>query len=304
MKLTQKYRPDSLDDIIGQDDLIESLKDTAQNKDTVPDLLLLGPPGNGKTSIAHAFAQEVDLPLQEYNASDERGIDTIRDKIKSQAFSSGERMILLDEADSLTKDAQQALRRIMEKSNVPFVLTGNQSSKIIPAIKSRTADFHLDPLGRDELRKIILKVLMGEGFEKEEIKEKKKVIDMLIERVRGDARKAVNYIETLFSQEMELTPANLETLFPKKIGKDLIELAYQGNFEEAKKRLENGDVDIEQLYDSIEELDVERYVKIKLFKDLGQVERNMQVGCSPKIQLTRFLSTAWIANHIPKEGGK
>lgn len=302
MGLTEKYRPETLDEVLGQDELVENLKDVAKNNESVPNLLLLGPPGNGKTTIAHAFAKEVGLPLQEYNASDERGIKTVQNKIKSLAYSSGKRLILLDESDSMTREAQQALRRIMEKSNVPFILTGNDENKIIPAIKSRTALFYLKPLDNDDLRKIILKVLLGEGYTKEKIKAKKDVVNILIEEVRGDARKAINYIETLLGEDMDLTPANLKTRFPGKVGGAMIMKAYEGNFEEAREELENKNINIEQLYQTISDLDIERYIKIKLFRELGQIERNLQVGCSPKIQLTRFLSTVWISTHMPKGG--
>jgi len=151
LPLSEKYRPKKLDEVLNQEHVIKVLKKFVERKD-IPHLLFIGPAGVGKTTVAHALANELGWRIVEFNASDERGIQVIREDIKNIAFSRGKKIILLDEADSLTEDAQQALRRIMEKcvsAGTRFILTGNFEWKIIDPIKSRCAIFHFDRIPRE-----------------------------------------------------------------------------------------------------------------------------------------------------------
>lgn len=120
----------------------------------VPDLLLHGPPGTGKTTTAHAISYEIGADIYEFNASDERGIDFIRTRVKQVATQRGygeHTIILLDEADGLTKQAQDALRRIIETGHALFIMTANESANIIPALKSRCVSYKFRPYNAEEV---------------------------------------------------------------------------------------------------------------------------------------------------------
>jgi DNA polymerase III delta prime subunit len=136
--------------------------------DSPQNLLLHGAPGLGKTSAAYIIAEYLGLQVFEYNASDERGIEFIRNKLKRVAQATnlwdGGRLILLDEADGLTKPAQDSLKRIMEKSNCWWILTCNDQSKIIPAIKSRCVMFKFRPYEVKHVRAYIEHLIIRQGI--------------------------------------------------------------------------------------------------------------------------------------------
>ncbi|XP_046913200.2 LOW QUALITY PROTEIN: replication factor C subunit 4 [Dermatophagoides farinae] len=205
----EKYRPSRLDDIVYQNEIVNSLKSIiASNACNLPNFLFYGPPGTGKTSTIIALSKQLfgvehyKNRVLELNASDERGIQVIRDKVKSFAqrtISNNNqvaaiKIIVLDECDSMTKDAQSALRRIMEKysATTRFCLICNYVSKIIDPIISRCTVYRFKPLKTDLVKATLLKVGHQEGF-----KVSDKTLDILIEISEGDLRKAITLIQTL-----------------------------------------------------------------------------------------------------------
>ena len=159
----EKYRPSTLDDLVAHKEIIGVLRRLIQ-ADKLPHTLLYGPPGTGKTSTILAAARDMyganfKAMTLELNASDDRGIDVVRNQIKEFAgtrrlFSRGIKLIILDEADMMTNDAQFALRRVIEKytSNARFCLICNYANKIIPALQSRCTKFRFAPLAPDQVR--------------------------------------------------------------------------------------------------------------------------------------------------------
>ncbi|CAI2171756.1 4020_t:CDS:2 [Funneliformis geosporum] len=200
----EKYRPRSLDNISAQEETLITLR---SSKDNLPHMLFYGPPGTGKTSTILALSRELFGPelmktrVLELNASHERGIDVIRERVKNYARSfiindinkkgPGFKIIILDEADSLTKDAQEALRRTMEKYSelTRFCLICNQVSCIIPALKSRCTLFRFKNIGTENMRNRLAYICEQEG-----ISYYQETLDELIKGSQGDLRKAITWL--------------------------------------------------------------------------------------------------------------
>jgi len=159
----EKYRPDTLDGYVGNQAIVEKVKVYLQNGD-VPHLLLFGSAGTGKTTLAKLIANNIDCDLMYVNASDENNVDTVRDKIKNFASTIGFRqwkLIILDEADFLTPNAQAALRNLMEtfSKTTRFILTCNYVEKIIDPIQSRCQVFAIHPPSKADVAKRMASIL-------------------------------------------------------------------------------------------------------------------------------------------------
>ena len=301
--LVERYRPKRLSEIVGQEHVVKHLAEIVTRRAKVH-MLLVGPPGCGKTSTAYALANELGIPIHEYNASDERGINVIRDKIKRVAFTLGEKIILLDEADNMTDDAQHALRRIMEraeKAGTIFILTANEEWRIIEPIKSRCAIFRFRKLTEEEVLRVLLNILKGEGVDPKSIVASKEALMFLVKYVDGDLRQALNILETLITSGKTLTVENIRMLAPPKIAVRLLNMVLEGKVEEAIKTMEDLYISnkldsketVEDFYKAIKSLDTNPIVKLKLFEKLADVERNIKIGCNPVIQLASFLASAY-----------
>ncbi|RNA30478.1 replication factor C subunit 5 [Brachionus plicatilis] len=199
----EKYRPKNLGELISQDSIVETIQKFIKN-DQMPHLLFYGPPGTGKTSTILACAKQLYSPSEfnamvlELNASDDRGIGIVRDQIMSFAstktiFKKGFKLIILDEADAMTNDAQNALRRILEKftDNTRFCIICNYLSKIIPAIQSRCTRFRFGPLTEDKMKLRLDHIIQIENVDITEDGMK-----AVVHLASGDMRKALNIMQS------------------------------------------------------------------------------------------------------------
>ena len=202
----EKYRPSNIDEIISHDQNIETIKMLLVGK-SLPHLLFYGSSGTGKTSTIMALAKEIygkniRLMIMKLDASDDRGINSVREDIKgfakkSNMFQKGVRLIILDEADSMTFDAQFALRRIIEKysETIRFCLICNYENKIIPAIRSRCANFRFSNIDIDHIKIKLNQVVLAEKINCD-----KDVINTISILAKGDLRKAINLLQCINMQ--------------------------------------------------------------------------------------------------------
>lgn len=201
--LTDKYKPKTLDDIVGQDAIVSTLRSYISSGG-LPHLLFTGAPGTCKTSTVHALARDIfgeehaKAMTLELNGSDDRGISVIRTQIKNfsrlkNVWKPGyPRLIILDEADSLTSDAQSALRRVMEKytSSVRFCLICNYITKLIPALQSRCTIFRFRTLTHDRIIDTLRRISL-----EERINAGDSILEELVSLSHGDLRRCLNFLE-------------------------------------------------------------------------------------------------------------
>jgi replication factor C small subunit len=206
----ERYRPRTLDELIGSPAVKEALQIWIANKD-IPHLLLFGPPGTGKTSIGKILIKHIPCDSLIINASDENGVDSIRDKVQDFCMTMGVqplKIMFLDEADRLTPDAQGILRNLMEtySSSTRFILTCNYAEKIIPAIKSRSQSFEIKPPTKPECMKQLVKILTTE-----KIKFEPKDVAFIVASYFPDMRKIINFAsQSSVTGELKIAKANTQ----------------------------------------------------------------------------------------------
>lgn len=310
---TEKYRPKDFSEIKGQKDIVKRTKAFVKQKN-IPHLLFAGPAGIGKTTLAlviarQLFKEEWHQNFLELNASDERGIDVIRNKVKDFARTRAIgnvpfKIIYLDECDALTKEAQQALRRTMENytQTCRFILSCNYSSKIIDPIQSRCTLFRFRPLKNKEIFEIID---MISKQEKLHINEKAKAI--LYEVSNGDCRRVENLLQASAAFGEKITEESVYSLAsvakPKEI-KDVLNLALKNQFVEARNKLLDtmlhyglsGTDIIKQIQQEIWNLELDDKKKMQLIDKCGEIEFRMVEGSDEFIQLEALLSQISLAN--------
>ncbi|MBO6084178.1 MAG: replication factor C small subunit [Candidatus Methanomethylophilaceae archaeon] len=304
---TEKYRPKKLNDVVGQKHAVERLK-AYVDTNNMPHLLFTGPAGVGKTTCALAMAKEMFGDdwrgnFIELNASDERGIDVVRGKIKEFArnapLGGAEfKIIFMDEADALTSDAQAALRRTMEKYSkiCRFILSCNYSSKIIDPIQSRCAVFRFKPLTSEDLRGYLQRIINQEQVDIDD-----EAIEGLVHVARGDMRRAVNSLQVAASLNKHI---DMDTIYqisgmanPEEVRK-MLELALGGNFIGARDRLDeimvmyglSGQDIIKQIHSSFFDLSISDSDKVRLMDKTGEIEFRIVEGSNERIQLEALLA--------------
>lgn len=306
----EKYRPQILDEVVGQDHIIQRLKRYVE-EGSLPNLMFTGPAGVGKTTTALALAKSI---LGEYwrqnflelNASDARGIDTVRNDIKNfcrlKAVGSPFRIIFLDEVDNMTKDAQHALRREMEMytKTSSFILSCNYSSKIIDPIQSRCAIFRFAPVKGHQIIKRLEMIAKAEN-----IKTTPSALESVVYFAEGDMRRAVNILQASSSLEKEITEDSVHEVVSKAKPRDvrkIINKALDGDFMAARDLLRevmvvqgtSGEDMITQIYQEVSRMamegSIEKNVYIDLIENIGEYDYRIREGSNPRIQLEALLT--------------
>ena len=304
---TEKYRPKRLAEIIGQEPITERLKQFLIERD-LPHLLFAGPAGTGKTTAILAFAHELFGPqfsgnFLELNASDQRGIDVIRNRVKNFARTSplGDfpfKIVSLDEADSLTRDAQHALRRTMERyvTTCRFCLICNYSSRIIEPIQSRCAIFRFPRLDEKDLKGRIMTIA-----KQEKVKLTEEGVDAILYVSGGDMRRSINVLQAAAVKKKEVDADSVYETTGKARPEDvsqLVNLALTGKFLESQDKLRNllvwqglsGTDIIRQIHREVLKLGVDEEAKVQLVNLVGEAEFRLTEGADTEIQLSAVLA--------------
>ncbi len=306
----EKYRPLTLDDIVGQEQIVKRLKKYT-NEQSMPNLMFSGPAGVGKTTTALALAKSV---LGEYwknnflelNASDARGIDTVRNQIKNfcklKPVGSPFRIIFLDEVDNMTKDAQHALRREMEMytKTSSFILSCNYPSKIIDPIQSRCAIFRFAPIKKEDIMARLEYICKEENFEYTD-----EGINTIVYFAEGDMRKSVNILQSAATEGEEITEDSVYDVISKSKPQDInnmVTAALSGDFMKARDLLRetmilqgtSGEDMVVQIYQDVTnratEGRMDSNIYINLVEEIAETDFRIREGANPRIQLEALLA--------------
>ncbi len=304
---TEKYRPQDFSEVKGQKDIVRKLKAFVKQQN-MPHLMFSGPAGVGKTTLALVIARQLFKEgwrnnFLELNASDERGIDIIRNKVKDFARTRAignvpYKIIYLDECDALTKEAQQALRRTMENytQTTRFILSCNYSSKIIDPIQSRCSVFRFRPLDKNDVFDIVDIIVKQEHIHIDE-----KAKQAIYEVSNGDCRRAENILQSCAAITDKLTDEVIFSMAsvakPKEI-KEILELAMNNRFIQAREKLLDtmlryglSGIDIiKQIQKEVWNLDIEGRKKVELVDKCGDIEFRMTEGSDEYLQLEALLA--------------
>jgi replication factor C small subunit len=307
----EKYRPVKLEQVINQKQIINGLSNLIRNPYEIPHLLFAGPAGVGKTTAALCIARELlgeywQRDTLELNASDERGIKMVRERVKEFAavmkLSSSNndddkpyRIIILDEADEMTSEAQTALRRIIEDSSktTRFIIICNYLSQIIEPIQSRCVVFHFTKLAKADVIDYLKMIC-----EKEEVKYEEKALEQIYTATLGDLRHSINILQAstgMGSVSIANVVASMGLSGKAKVG-EVIRLALAGKFNDARVKL----LELMHVYgmsegDFLKYANQEAYV-MKLDRPdefaalMAEYDYRLAAGAHPEIQLSALLA--------------
>ena len=307
MMWTEKYRPRTLDEIVDQEEIVSRLKGFVKARN-VPHCLFAGPPGTGKTTAALCMAHDLYGEnyanyIMELNASDERGINVIRETVKTFArtIAIGEvpfKILILDEADNMTADAQQALRRTMERytETCRFILIANYSGRIIEPIQSRCAPFRFTYLPPEKIAERLRFIA-----EKENVELQDTGLKAILDISGGDMRKAINTLQAAASVGK---PVDAEVVYsvvgranPSDIH-EMLETALKGDFLKARDMLRElmlkygvaGTDLLRQIHSEIFRFDMPEKWKIRIIMEVGEADYRISQGASEEIQISALLA--------------
>jgi len=309
---TEKYRPSTFEEVVGQEHIIKRVK-ALTDAMNIPHLLFAGPAGTGKSTLAlivvkTLFKDNWKTNYLELNASDERGINVVREKVKTFARtkSLGEvpfKVIFLDEADALTPEAQQALRRTMENysNTCRFILSCNYSSKIIDPIQSRCALFRFKILEKKDIDLVINKICAQEN-----LTIKPEAMEIIYEGSEGDCRKCINILQSTASVSPAITQDLVLTIISSAKPKDIkvvLDYALSGDFQKSREKLLDvmlkesisGTDVIKAIQKEIWNLPIEPDLKVRLTEKTGETEFRLVEGSDPFIQLQSLLASFVLA---------
>ena len=309
---TEKYRPSKFSEVMGQNEIVQRIESLTKSLN-IPHLLFAGPAGTGKSTLAliivkDLFGENWRESYLELNASDERGINIVREKVKNFARTKalGQvpfKIIFLDEADALTPEAQQALRRTMENYSATcrFILSCNYSSKIIDPIQSRCAIFRFKLLEKKDLDKVVNRIA-----EEEKLTITPGALELIYEGSEGDCRRSINLLQSTASISPSINENLVSTVISNAKPKDIrvvLDYALSGDFQNAREKLLDvmlkesisGQDVIKAIQKEIWNLPVEPEIKVKLTEKTGESEFRIIEGSDPFIQLQALLASFVLA---------
>lgn len=309
---TERYRPSKFDEVVGQQEIVKRVRSLVQAMN-IPHLMFAGPAGIGKSTLALIVVKELygDSWRENYlelNASDERGIDVVRQKVKDFARTKALgkvpfKVIFLDEADALTKEAQQALRRTMENytNTCRFIMSCNYSSRIIDPIQSRCVIFRFKLLEKKDVSEVVKKIA---GAENLNIKDD--AYETLYEISEGDCRRAINLLQATASISPDIDGEMINIIAAKTKPADIkivLDFAIAGKFLEAKDKLLDvmlkesisGTDIIKSIQKEVWNLDIDPELKVKLTEKTGETEFRLVEGSDEFVQLQALLASFVLA---------